>query len=130
MDDGATLSTSTLRHRAQFRLAGIVVLVLGIGSACLLYWIRTHNGAWVDDPSLAGYSRPATQQMGVLYGKMGLMVSDFFNDFKQPGVQAMSIAAASALAGFVCFFLAGNWHDGDEPGSGSGKTGLHRSNKP
>jgi hypothetical protein len=117
VDNGATLSTSTLRHRAQFRVAGVIVLALGIGSACSLYWIRTHNGAWAEDLALAAYSKPATQQMGVLYGKMGLMVSDLFDDFKRPRVQAFSIAAASALVSFVCFFLAGNWHDGDEPAS-------------
>jgi hypothetical protein len=37
------VSNSTLKLRARFRTAGVIVLLLGIGGAFILYWIRTRN---------------------------------------------------------------------------------------
>ena len=111
-----TVSNSTLKHRARFRTAGILVLVLGIGSACALYWIRTHNRDWTDDPMMAGYSKPEIRQMEIMYGRMGEMTSDFMNDLKRPGTQAILIAAISILIALGCFFLANRWVDDGETG--------------
>jgi hypothetical protein len=68
----------------------------------------------MDDPAMAGYSKPEQMQMGTLYGKMGLMTSDLLDDLKQPGTQAILIAVFSVLVAFVCFFLADRWVDDEE----------------
>jgi hypothetical protein len=44
--------------------------------------------------------------MGILYGKMGLMISDLIDDLQRPGIQAILIAGFSALIALGCFFLA------------------------
>lgn len=65
---------------------------------------------------LAGYSKPETRQMEILYGKMGLVTSDLFDALKRPGTQAILIVAISALVAMGCFFFARRWVDGDETG--------------
>ena len=47
-----------------------------------------------------------TRQMGQLYGKSGLMIEKWANDLKQPGTQAVLIAAFSALVFGGCFYFA------------------------
>jgi hypothetical protein len=116
LHDNTTLSSSSLKHRAQFRAAGVIVLLLGIGSAWILYWLRTRNQDSSADPMLAGYSKPETRQMEILYGKMGLVTSDLFDALKRPGTQAILIVAISALVAMGCFFFARRWVDGDETG--------------
>lgn len=89
-----------------------MVLVLGIAGAGVLYWIRTRNQDAGEDPMLEGYSNPSARQMGVLYGKMGLMISDLTDDLKRPGVQAILIAAVSVVVALACFYLARRPDDG------------------
>lgn len=91
------------------------MLVLGIGSACLVYWMGTRAADFTDDPSMAGYNKPESRQMGVLYGKMGLMIDDFLDDLKRPGTQATIIVAAAALVASGCFYFARLSEHDDEP---------------
>ena len=114
MNDSTTLSDLTLKHRAQFRAAGVIILALGIGSACLLYWLRTRGLDSSNDPMLAEYSKPEARQMAILYGKMGQATSDLFEALKQPGTQAFLIVAVSALVAMGCFFFARRWVDVNE----------------
>jgi hypothetical protein len=100
------------KSRARLRTAGFVVLLLGIGGACILYWIRTRQPDLMDDPMMTGYSRPESRQMAILYGKMGQMVLDLTDDLKRPGVQAILIAGISALIAVACFFVAREPDDG------------------
>ena len=100
--------------KLRFRLVGSLVLLMGVAGACTLYWVRTRAANVLDDPAMAGYSRPELMQMGALYGKMGLITSDLLDDLKQPGTQAVLIVVFSALAAFVCFFLANRWVDEEE----------------
>ncbi len=44
--------------------------------------------------------------MAILYGKMGLMISDLADDLKRPGTQAVIIIVVSTLIALYCFFLA------------------------
>ncbi len=53
--------------------------------------------------------------MGVLYGKMGLMIDDFLDDLKRPGTQATIIVAAAALVASGCFYFARLSEHDDEP---------------
>ena len=65
---------------------------------------------------LAGYSKPETRQMEILYGKMGLATSDLIEALGRPGTQAVLIVAISVLVAMGCFFFARRWVDGDETG--------------
>jgi hypothetical protein len=92
------------KRAAWLRTIGLIVLVLGIASAGLVYWTRSPDMS--DDLSMLGYNKAQTRQMGMLYGKMGLLIEDWANDLKQPGTQAMLIASASILITLGCFYFA------------------------
>jgi hypothetical protein len=87
-------------------MVGVIVLLLGISGACLVYWMGTRSPDLSDDLSMLGYNKAQTRQMGMLYGKSGLLIEEWSNDLKQPGTQAILIAAASVIIASVCFYFA------------------------
>ena len=106
---------SSSRRSAQLRMIGIVVLVLGLGSAGVVYWLGTRSPDVMDDISMLGYNKAQTRQMGMLYGKMGPVIEEWFDDLKQPGTQAEIIVVVSILAGAGCFYFARLLGLDDEP---------------
>jgi hypothetical protein len=44
--------------------------------------------------------------MAMLYGKMGPVIEEWFDDLKQPGTQAEIIVAISILVATGCFYFA------------------------
>jgi hypothetical protein len=95
------------RHRARrLRLTGVIVLVLGIASAGMLYWLRTRSPNLSDDLSMLGFNRATQRQMGQLYGRSGLLVEQWVDDLKQPGTQAILIAGFSVMVFAGCFHFA------------------------
>ncbi|MGA9779675.1 MAG: hypothetical protein ACLPRE_11645 [Limisphaerales bacterium] len=94
------------KQSKRLRVIGGVVLVLGLLGAGALYWIRTHSGEPTEDELLAGNERLESHQMGLLYGKMGLLTLELSDDLKQPGTQAFLIAAVSVLIAAGCFYFA------------------------
>jgi small-conductance mechanosensitive channel len=106
-DDQKTVLVSTVSRRARkLRISGIIVMVLGVGSAVIVYWMGTRSANLNDDPSMLGYDRAETQQMGILYGKSGELIEDWSNDLKQPGTQAVIITAISVIIASGCFYFA------------------------
>jgi hypothetical protein len=85
---------------------GVFVLVLGIGSAGMVYWLGTRSANLNDDLSMVGFNRAEQRQMGQLYGKMGLLIEEWSDDLKQPGTQAVLITAVSTLVAAGCFYFA------------------------
>lgn len=81
------------------------MLVLGIGGACVLYWMRTRQQDLSNDAMMAGYSKPELRQMEILYGKMGLMITELKEDLKRPGTQAILIGMASVIVASGCFLM-------------------------
>ena len=53
--------------------------------------------------------------MGMLYGKMGPVIEEWFDDLKQPGTQAEIIVAISILIAAGCFYFARLLDHDDEP---------------
>ena len=82
------------------------MLLLGLGGAGAVYWRETRAPDLSDDLALVGYNRAESRQMGMLYGKEGVMLEDFQNDLKQPGTQAALLATASAIIASGCFYFA------------------------
>jgi uncharacterized protein (DUF39 family) len=97
---------SPSKHSARLRIIGIVVLVLGLGSAGLVYWLGTRSPDVSDDLSMVGYNKAQTRQMGMLYGKMGPVIEEWFDDLKQPGTQAEIIVGVSIVIAAGCFYFA------------------------
>ncbi len=110
-----TAGANPSRQQAKrLRVTGIIVLALGLLGAGAVYWIRTHSGEPTEDELLAGNARAGAHQMGVLYGKMGLLTQELSDDLNQPGTQALIIAAASVLVAAGCFYFARLEDDNDE----------------
>jgi hypothetical protein len=106
-DDAQADGAVSPRKRTQrLRAVGVIVLLLGLGAAGAVYEIRTHARAPTEDELLAGNARAEAHQMGVLYGKMGLLTQELSDDLKQPGTQAGIIAAVSILVAAGCFYVA------------------------
>jgi len=94
-------------------MIGIIVLVLGIGGAGIVYWTRSPD--LNDDPSMLGYDKAESRQMGMLYGKQGLLIEEWSEDIKRPGTQATIITAVSILIAAGCFYFARLLDHDDEP---------------
>jgi hypothetical protein len=107
MNDKTPDPVSSARRRArQFRITGIIVLLLGIGSAGVVYWLGTRSADLSDDLSMIGYNKLEERQMEILYGKQGKLIEDLSNNLKQPGTQAGIITAASVIIAASCFYFA------------------------
>ena len=94
------------RRSARLRLAGIIVLALGISGAGIVYWLGTRSPDLSDDLSMLGYKKAEQRQMGRLYGKMGTLIEDWTDDLKHPGTQAVLIAGFSVLMAGGCFHFS------------------------
>jgi hypothetical protein len=91
------------REKAHLRLAGVIILVVGLISAGLLYWLRTNNSNL--DQLRDSQARAESRQMQLLYGSSGSLTSDLTNALKRPANQAILIALVSALVAGGCFYL-------------------------
>ena len=105
--DQPTSEVLTTRKRGIcLRVFGVVVLLVGLVVAGAVYEIRTHAGDRTEDQLRAASARAESRQMEILYGKMGLLTHEWFEDLKQPGTQACLIAGASILVAAGCFYAA------------------------
>ena len=117
MNDKTPSPVSSARRRArQLRITGVIVLLLGIVSMGVVYWLGTRGPDLSDDLSMVGYNRAQTRQMGQLYGKSGLLIEEWSNDLKQPGTQAIIIAVVSVIIASGCFYFARLLDDDNETG--------------
>ena len=82
------------------------MLLLGIASAGIVYWLGTRSPDLSDDLSMVGYNKPEERQMEILYGKQGELIEDWSNDLKQPSTQAIIIVVVAALVAGGCFYFA------------------------
>ncbi len=102
------------RRARRLRIIGGVILILGIVSAGIVYWIGSRSQDLSNDASMLGYNKPEERQMEILYGKSGDLIEDWSNDLKQPGTQAIIIIVISTLAAGGCFYFARLMDDGGQ----------------
>jgi flagellar basal body-associated protein FliL len=115
VNDEKTSPDSSSKRAARLRMIGVIVLLLGLGGAGLVYWMGTRSPDVMDDLSMVGFNKAQTRQMGMLYGKMGPVIEEWFNDLKQPGTQATIIVVVSTLIAGGCFYFARLLDHDDEP---------------
>ncbi|MDR3459077.1 MAG: hypothetical protein P4N60_16660 [Verrucomicrobiae bacterium] len=94
------------RHSRRWKLAGWVVLVLGLVAAAIVYWLGTRSADLTDNPEMSRYYKNEAHQMGLIYGKQGLLMDDLNNSLKRPGTQAFLIVAGSVVVALGCFAFA------------------------
>ena len=65
---------SSLKESERLRVIGSLVLVSGIVSACVFYWIEAPTAVpTIDDSSALGYVRTRDHEIGVMMGHFGVM---------------------------------------------------------
>ena len=104
--DTLQVPPTVARRARRYRLAGVVILLLGLAGAGVVYWLGTRSAILADDAAMTGFNRATERQMALLYGKQGRFVEDLTNWLKQPGTQAILIVAAAVVVAGAVFFLA------------------------
>jgi hypothetical protein len=99
-------ASSTPRAR-RLRTTAVIVLVLGVAFAELIYWRGTRPTIDLsNDPSMLGNEKAAARQVQVLVGQQGLLVQEWTDDLKRPGVQATIMIVTAVLGAGACFYIA------------------------
>lgn len=93
-------------HSRRYNLAGGIFLLAGLVGAAIIYWAGIRSADLSNDPAMSAYYKAESRQMGMLYGKEGLLIEDLRNDLQQPGTQALLIVTASGVVAAGCFLLA------------------------
>lgn len=91
------------------RRAATLVLVIGLASAGLLYWVETRNAQPGLEDLMPGYSRAASRQMGIFYGHAGELMWEWREALAQPDNQALIVAGLSVIIALACYRVA--WLD-------------------
>ena len=113
---------SSWRRATWLRWIGFIVLLAGIAAAGLVYWLGTRSPDLSGNLSMQGFNRAEQRQMGQLYGKSGLMIEKWADDLKQPGTQAILIAAFCTLVFIGCYYFARLLDIDDAPPAENGGT--------
>jgi hypothetical protein len=69
----------------------------------VVYWVRSRQVDIPDDPAMLGFDRATERQLGVLYGQQGQLIEALNNWVKQPGTQALLVAAVATIVASVLF---------------------------
>lgn len=93
----------------------------------MVYWSGRKEEKLLDEPSMGGFNKANQRQMEMMYGKMGTMTEDLFQQLKQPRTQAILILAGGGLIAAGCFYFArlvscGDGSEVSEPPEG--ETGI------
>ena len=114
------LPGSSPKPGAALNRLGVVVLLLGLTSACLVFWIgqrriagqsksgatTTAEGGWQDSTLSIKDSKKASHDVELYYGKLGFLVVKLSDWWERPESKAVILAAASTLIAAGCFFAA------------------------
>jgi hypothetical protein len=86
----------------------VAILAIGLDVAAAMYHFRQPGDD--EDPRTAAIARSAARaderQMGLLYGKGGARIFEWFDALGSPAGEAVLIALGSAAAAAICFRLA------------------------
>jgi hypothetical protein len=109
MTDGENIPGAmvAIRRRARlFRIAAIVVLLLGAAGVGLVYWRGKRSVDLSDDASMMGYDKGRARQMQMYYGNQGLVLNQLMDALQKPNTQAALIVVAAGLLAAGCFHVA------------------------
>lgn len=102
----SSVASHPLPHMRRWRTAAMVILILGILSAALDYWLVSRSQSSLDDLSRDSADKKAMHQMGAIYGKSGYLIDDLEDAVARPGVQATLILGLAALLAAGCWFFS------------------------
>jgi hypothetical protein len=96
----------------RLRLVGVCALVLGLGTAGVVYELETRASAPDMEELMPGYSQANSRQMGIYYGHAGEIMWAWREDLARPGTQAAIIVAIASFVALGCFRAA--WLDAED----------------
>jgi len=119
-DQPSPTRPSRTRRRTAFNTLGILVFLLGTGSAGLIYWSAHHrsaqsskvqgtsavDGSWQDGTLALQDSKKSSRDLEMYYGKAGMLAVRLRDWSEQPESRAVILAIISTLAALACFLLA------------------------
>jgi hypothetical protein len=95
------------RLAGRLRIAGALVLAIGIVSAGLVYWIKTRSAHATLEDLMPGSAAERNRQIAILIGNFGLYLLQGWEYLQRPDAQAFVIVGGAALVALVCFRVAG-----------------------
>ena len=120
MTNKAAISSASRKRRTACKALGVLVLLLGLGSAALIYGSAQHHpatrsagqatsaveGGWQDGTLAPQDSKKSSRDLELYYGKVGMLAVRLRDWFEQPETLAITIATVSTLAAVGCFLVA------------------------
>lgn len=103
---------SASRHRLMLNTIGVIVLLVGIGSAGLVYRLglpraaATTNSDWTDSSLALTDSKNATHDIELYGGKVEVLMVKWLAWVHRPASQAILIATISVFVTLGCFLVA------------------------
>ena len=110
---------SSFSRREALNTAGIVVLLLGLGSAGIVYFTGQRQpldqananvtGEYQDGTLSVGDSKKLSRTIEMNWGKLGVLTekwSHWRDALSQPKPLSFTIATLSALVAYACFYAA------------------------
>jgi hypothetical protein len=97
---------SAARRVLCLRIIAVVVLVVGIAGAEVIYWHGTGAPDLPDDPALLTNEKAASRQAGIIYGNQAVVVQQWSDELKRPGVLAVIFVMTASLVAGGCFYIA------------------------
>lgn len=94
------------RLRAYWRIAGKIVLVVGLCYAPIHYVVKSRQAEERLGDLLPAYDKTMDREMRVQMGTFGLVLMQWRDALEQPGAQAILIAAGAAIAAKGCYYVA------------------------
>jgi hypothetical protein len=116
-------STSVQRRAELLKTIGVVILVLGLGSATVVYWSgQSRSGSqsnhqetlnaekgWNDSTLAPGDTKGSSRTIEMNFGKVAVLIVNWLHRWQQLKPHeslAITIAAISILTALSCFFVA------------------------
>jgi len=93
------------RGRPWLRPLGAFILVFGLGSAAIVYWLGTKPEDLSADPATARAYKNDARNIEINSGKTGAVIHNLLDESRQPAGQAALIAAGSILVGGGCIYF-------------------------
>ena len=95
------------RRRARwFRWMAFVALVAGIVLATAVYETALRSPDILDDPEMTGFNRQEVRQMGLLYGRQGVLIHNMTAALQDPATQAFLILVIMTGVAGGCWYVA------------------------
>jgi hypothetical protein len=112
----STTADARSKSAARVRIAGILVLVLGLCAAPVYYWRQTRVAEENLGEILSGYDKAMDREMRVQQGTFGIVHMQWSQALSRPGTGAFLIAAGAALAWRGLYYVADRVEEGDDIG--------------